>query len=276
MEILSPAGLCQYLYIHMQPLQAAHLNRMNMKKILCMTAICLGSLSAMAQQLKTVSYKDATQELKGMVTGNAGKKLPGVLILPAWKGIDEEAKAAALALEKQGYIALIADIYGVGNIPEDNAAASKLAGQYKQDYKAYQHRIELALEQLKKEGALPDKIAVIGYCFGGTGALEAARAGFPLAGVVSIHGGLAKAAERPNVPISTRVLVENPADDQSVKPEDLDKLRKELDEGKTDWQLITYAQSKHTFTDPKSPDYNEKMATRAWQHTLLFLQEILK
>jgi dienelactone hydrolase len=230
----------------------------------------------LAQKLKAVAYQDGTQKLNGLVTSNAGKKLPGVLILPAWKGIDDEAKNSAIELEKQGYIAFIADIYGEGNIPTDNASASKIAGTYKQDYKAYQKRIALALEELKKQGANPEKIAVIGYCFGGTGALETARAGLPVAGVVSIHGGLAKGNDRLNVPIKTKVLVENPADDESVKPEDMTNLIAELKAGKTDFQIITYANSKHTFTSPESPDYNEVMAKRAWNHTLTFLKEILK
>ncbi|MFT3823787.1 MAG: dienelactone hydrolase family protein [Chitinophagaceae bacterium] len=238
--------------------------------------LLFGSLSSIAQNLKPVSYADGSQKLNGLVTSNAGKKLPGVLVLPAWKGIDEEAKTAALELEKQGYIAFVADIYGEGNIPADNASAAKMAGQYRQDYKAYQQRISLALEQLKKAGALPDKIAVIGYCFGGTGALETARGGLPVVGVVSIHGGIARAADRPNVPIAAKMLVENPADDAGVKPQDLSNLITEMNEGKADWQLITYAHSKHTFTDPKSPDYNEVMAKRAWQHTLFFLKETLK
>jgi dienelactone hydrolase len=105
---------------------------------------------AQAQQLKTVSYNDGSQNLTGLVTSNADRKLPGVLILPAWRGIDQEAKDAALALQKQNYIVFIADIYGEGNILADNALAGKMAGKFKQDYKAYQHRISLALEQLKK------------------------------------------------------------------------------------------------------------------------------
>jgi len=72
------------------------------------------SNAAFGQELKEVDYKEGNQALKGMVSSNAGKNLPGVLILPAWKGIDQEAKDAAIALEKEGYIALIADIYGVG------------------------------------------------------------------------------------------------------------------------------------------------------------------
>ncbi len=247
-----------------------------MKLSITLFSLFMGLQLNMAQALKPIAYKDGSQKLNGLVSSNAGKKLPGVLILPAWKGIDNEAKNAALQLEKQGYIAFVADIYGEGNIPADNAAAAKIAGQYKQDYKAYQQRITAALEELKKQGANTDKIAVIGYCFGGTGALEAARAGLPVAGVVSIHGGLAKGIDRLNVPIKTKVLVENPADDESVKPEDLSNLITELKTGKTDWQIITYANSKHTFTSPESPDYNEVMAKRAWNHTLMFLKEILK
>lgn len=247
-----------------------------MKLSITLFSLFMGLQLNMAQALKPIAYKDGSQKLNGLVTSNAGKKLPGVLILPAWKGIDNEAKNAALQLEKQGYIAFVADIYGEGNIPADNAAAAKIAGQYKQDYKADQQRITAALEELKKQGANTDKIAVIGYCFGGTGALEAARAGLPVAGVVSIHGGLAKGIDRLNVPIKTKVLVENPADDESVKPEDLSNLITELKTGKTDWQIITYANSKHTFTSPESPDYNEVMAKRAWNHTLMFLKEILK
>jgi len=227
-------------------------------------------------QLKPVNYADGTQKLIGMVTTNTGKKLPGVLILPAWKGIDEEAKTAALELQKQGYIAFIADIYGEGNAPKDNAAAAQLSGKYKQDYQAYQKRISLALAELKKAGAVADKVAVIGYCFGGAGALETARAGFPVVGVVSIHGSLGKAADRNNGALTAKMLIENPADDQSVTPENMSNLIKEMNDGKADWQIITYADSKHTFTDPKSPDYNELMAKRAWKHTLMFLSEILK
>lgn len=247
-----------------------------MKRSITLLTLFLGLNLTIAQNLKPISYKDGEQKLSGLVTSNAGKKLPGVLILPAWKGIDNEAKNAATELQKQGYIAFVADIYGEGNIPADNAAAAKIAGSYKQDYKAYQQRISVALEELKKQGANPEKIAVIGYCFGGTGALETARAGFPVSGVVSIHGGLAKGIDRLNVPIKTKVLVEHPADDENVKPEDLTNLITELKTGKTDFQIITYANSKHTFTNPESPDYNEVMAKRAWNHTLTFLKEFLK
>ncbi|MFT4024849.1 MAG: dienelactone hydrolase family protein [Flavihumibacter sp.] len=225
-------------------------------------ALALAAMGAQAQTLKPVRYTDGAQALNGLVTANAGKKAAGVLVLPAWKGIDEEAKTAALDLEKQGYIAFVADIYGEGNIPADNAAAAKIAGSYRNNYAAYQKRISLALDQLVKAGADPARLAVIGYCFGGTGALEAARAALPVRGVVSIHGGLAKDSTRANGPLTAKILVENGADDAGVTPAVMEKLTAEMNEGKADWQVITYAHSKHTFTDPKSPDYNEVMAKR--------------
>ena len=253
-----------------------HLKITKMKGIIATIMLMVAFQISTAQSLKTVSYHDGEQKLNGLVTANVGQELPGVLILPAWKGADNEAKAAALELEKEGYIAFIADIYGEGNTPADNAEAAKLSGSYKIDYKAYQHRISLAIDQLKAQGARADKIAVIGYCFGGSGALEAARAGFDVQGVVSIHGGLSKAPDRPNNPITTKVLVEHPAEDQSVSREDFDNLVAELKEGGADWQIIIYANTGHTFTNPESPEYDEAMAKRAWNHTLLFLEEVLK
>jgi len=247
-----------------------------MKKLLILSVFMGLIQSLSAQSLKAIKYADDTQELNGLVTSNAGKNLPGVLILPAWMGIDDEAKTAALQLEKEGYIAFVADIYGKGNTPTDFGSAAKIATQFKTDYKLYQKRISLALEQLKAAGAQNGKIAVIGYCFGGSGALETARAGFDVAGVVSIHGGLGKASDRPNGLIKTKILVENPAEDKGVTKEVYDSLVKEMSEAKADWQIITYANCGHTFTNPTSKEYNEVMAKRAWNHTLLFLGELLK
>lgn len=228
-----------------------------------------------AQNLKPIQYKDGTQKLNGLITDNTTGKKPGVLILPAWMGIDNEAKTAALELQKQGYIVMIADIYGEGNIPTNPTEAKAAVTEYYKNYEAYQHRITLALEELKKAGADVDNLAVIGYCFGGKGALEAARANLPVEGVVSIHGGLGK-GERPDGKLSTKILIIHPADDKSVSEEDIKNIQNEMTTTKADWQMIYYANSGHTFTNPESADYNEIMAKRAWEHVLMFLEEILK
>lgn len=190
-------------------------------------------------------------------------------------GIDDEAKTAALNLQENGYIAFIADIYGEGNIPKNADEAKKIATFYKTDYNSYQKRIQEALNILVDQGADVNNLAVIGYCFGGTGAIEAARANFNVKGVVSIHGSLTNGLNRNNI-IETEVLVLHGAEDESVSQLDIDNFTKEMNAANVDWQMNYYAKSKHTFTNPASKDYNELMSKKSWKHTLMFLEEILK
>lgn len=236
-------------------------------------------------QLKPVQYKDGNQILNGFKISplNKNTQKPGILILPAWKGIDKHSKDTAETLSKMGYYAFIADIYGEGNYPKDNAEAGKIAGFYKKDFDAYQKRISLALQQLIEAGANPDNIVVIGYCFGGTGALEAARGHLNVKGVVSFHGGLGKDASRATEPMKTNVLVCHGADDPYVPNDEILGFQKEMRESKADWQMIYYADAVHSFTNPESGTdnskgaaYNEKAAKRSFEHFKLFLGEILK
>lgn len=166
-------------------------------------------------QLKPVAYVDGTQKLNGQlaIPKNTNKKKAGVLILPAWMGIDANAKERAETLAKEGYYAFVADIYGEGNYPEDKKKAGELSGFYKKNVAEYHKRIKLALDELIKNGADANNIVVIGFCFGGTGALEAARANMAFKGVVSFHGGLGRDTVRVIEPINAKVLVCHGADD---------------------------------------------------------------
>jgi dienelactone hydrolase len=236
-------------------------------------------------QLKPVQYKDGNQTLNGFKINPSQKssQKPGILILPAWKGIDKLSKDTAEDLSKLGYYAFIADIYGEGNYPKDNAEAGKNAGFYKTNFEAYQKRISLALQQLIDAGANPDNIVVIGYCFGGTGALESARGHLNIKGVVSFHGGLGKDASRPTEPITAKVLVCHGADDPYESKEEITAFQQEMRDTKADWQMIYYANAVHSFTNPESGTdnskgaaYNEIAAKRSFEHLKLFLNEVLK
>ncbi|MFW0875172.1 dienelactone hydrolase family protein, partial [Rhodococcoides corynebacterioides] len=122
--------------------------------------------------------------------------------------------------------------------------AGKEAGKYKSDRKLFRARIDAGLAELKAdERTDPSKIAAIGYCFGGTGALELARSGTEIAGVVSFHGGLGTtpgfAAEVGKIP--AKILVCHGATDPNVKPEEVAAFQKEMDEAKADYQFIAYS-----------------------------------
>lgn len=243
------------------------------KRLICL--ILFSTLTTMAQNLKKLSYTDKNQKLNGLITDSKENNLPGVLILPAWMGIDEEAKSAATSLQEHGYIALIADIYGEGNIPTNIEEAKKITSFYKANYEDYQKRINIALEELVKQGADRNNLVVIGYCFGGTGALEAARGNLNIKGAVSIHGSLTNGLNRNNK-IHADVLVLHGADDESVSKQDIENLTNEMNQSQVNWQMIYYGNSKHTFTNPASKDYNEVMSKRSWSHVLNYLQEVLK
>ena len=131
--------------------------------------ICLMMLgTALYAQMKQIDYTDGIQKLHGQLIkpAKAATHKPGILILPAWMGIDEHSKTVAKQLADLGYVAFIADIYGEGNYPKSPKDAGQQSSHYKQNITEYHQRIKLALDQLVKAGANADDIAVIGYCFG--------------------------------------------------------------------------------------------------------------
>jgi len=244
-----------------------------MKKLIILSLL-ISSATTMAQELKKVTYLNGSTSHQAEIIITE-KNAPSVLILPAWMGIDFEARNDAKVLANKGYNVFIADIYGSTDMPKDMESAKKISSFYKEHPEKYREKIQLALNEFIRLGADKDKTAIIGYCFGGTGALEAARGNMPFTGVVSIHGGLKKVDTQYAI-IQPKVLVIHPAEDQSVSKQDVDLFMDEMRKGNADWQFFYYANSKHTFTNPQSKDYNPLMSERAWKHILLFLEEVLK
>lgn len=233
-------------------------------------------------QLKDVTYSDKSQKLSGLagIPNMPHKTNPGILILPAWKGIDKHSEEVATELMKMGYFSFVADIYGVDKRPKDTKEAGTIAGYYKSNIKEYQNRISLALAELVKQGANPDEIIVIGYCFGGTGAIEAARANMKVKGAVSFHGGLGRDAKREITPINAKVLVLHGADDTYVPEKEIKAFQDEMHVAKADWQMNYYANAVHAFTEKeagndnsKGAAYNELANKRSWSALKSFLRE---
>jgi dienelactone hydrolase len=234
-------------------------------------------------QGKEVKYQDGSATLKGYFVKAQGTKgkAPGIVIIHAWMGLDDHARHSAEKLGKLGYNAFAADIYGENSRPKDRQEAAQLSSYYKNNPSVYQTRIKAAIQELIQLGTDPDKIVVMGYCFGGTGALEAARGDLPVAGVVSFHGGLGKDTSRTNGLIKPKVLVLHGADDPFVSEAEIQSLYKEMREGKADWQMVYYGDAVHAFTETRAGNdkskgaaYNEKADERSWQALLTFLKEV--
>jgi dienelactone hydrolase len=242
--------------------------------------LSLISFAAVAQGEKA-AYNDGDTRLEGLfykAAGN-GKKSTGVIILHAWMGITDHERTSAQKLAAEGYQVLVADVYG-DKKPAEKKDAAAASGYFKKNFREYQSRIRAAIAEMEKRGCKSSDIVIMGYCFGGTGALEAARGQLPVKGVVSFHGGLGKDSTRKNSAIATRVLVLHGADDPFVPEKDIKQFQNEMREGGADWQMVYYADAVHAFTEKnagsdksKGAAYNEKADQRSWRALLEFLRE---
>ena len=262
--------------------------RLRMKTSCCLFAgLLLAATTAFAEvQFTTVEYPAGDTTCEGVFVTDSllMNRGPAVLIAHQWKGLSDYEKKRAEMLVKLGYRVFCADVYGKGVRAANPQDASQLAGKYKGDRPLLRERINAALNTLKQQpGVNTNRIAAIGYCFGGTTVLELARSGAELKGVVSFHGGLGSPTPADAQNIKSKVLVLHGADDQFVPAEELAGFEKEMRDAKVDWQLVSYGGAVHSFTDwnagndhSKGAAYNEKADQRSWEAMKTFFAEVLK
>jgi dienelactone hydrolase len=255
--------------------------------LLALIALSLAMLTHSAHakiKTETVEYKSGDATLQGFLAYDDAntKPRPGVLLIHDWMGVGDYAESRAKQLAELGYVAFAADIYGKGVRPADPKEASGLAGKYKDDRALYRERLKAGLAQLTNHKLVaPGKVAVIGYCFGGTGALELARSGADLKGVVTFHGGLSTPTPADAKNIKEPVLVLHGADDPFVKPDEVAAFKKEMDDAKVKYTFIAYPGAVHSFTRPdagndnsKGAAYNEEADKKSWEEMKKFFDRI--
>jgi dienelactone hydrolase len=256
-----------------------------MKLAILFLALAAGVAHAKVKS-QLVEYKQGDTVLEGYLAYDdaASGKRPGVLVVHAWMGLDDNARKRADMLASLGYVAFAADIYGKGVRPKDRDEAGKLAGQFKKDRALLRQRVAAGLAQLVGNPKVDaSKTAAIGYCFGGTTVLELARSGATVSGVVSFHGGLDSPTPADGKNIKSKVLVLHGAADPFEKPEDFDAFKKELADAKVDWQLVEYGGAVHCFTDAtagsdpsKGCAYDASADKRSWAAMKAFFDELFK
>lgn len=235
-----------------------------------------------------VIYEDGIKTFNSIAaydTANPGKK-PIVLIIPEWWGVTDYVKGRARQIAELGYLALVVDMYGNGKILEDPKAAGAEAMKYYKNPQLAQERFDNALAIAKSlKEADTTKVAVIGYCFGGTMALNMARLGENINAVVSFHGGLE------NYGITARkggihpsILVLNGDADSFVPVGVVNDFKKEMETANANMQFIGYPNAKHAFTNPAATaigekykldiKYNEAADKASWDEMKKFLARV--
>jgi len=218
-----------------------------------------------------------------IVHDGTGRVLPTVLIIPTVMGVQPLEIGFAEKLVDLGYHVVIADLFGRRFTPAvDKEAAFAAMGELRADRAALRDRLLAIVEEVRKrEHVDKERVAVIGYCFGGQCALDVARAGADVAGVAAFHG-LFDPCGLPAQPIKAKVAAYHGWDDPMVPPEAVVALGQELTEAGADWQIHAYGHVGHGFTNPRAHEigiegvfYHEAAARRSWASLVNFLAEVL-
>lgn len=256
---------------------------MHLAPLLVLPLALLASAHAAAKS-QPVEYRDDTLTLQGILVSDPAKggKRPGIVLFPDWMGVSEFAKAKAEGFAKQGYVVLVADVFGKGKRPSNDKEAAAMAGIYKSDRPLMRKRAEAGLAQLKSTaGVDTTRLAAMGYCFGGTVALELARTGADLDGTASVHGNLDTPDPAMAKNIKGQVLVLHGAADPYVPAQQVQNFQDEMNKAGVDWYMEAFGGAVHAFTKPeagndpsKGQAYHTKADARASKALKDFYAEI--
>lgn len=235
-----------------------------------------------------VSYTSDSAKLTGFIAYDSAinKKLPVVLIVHEWWGLNDYVKSRAKQLAGLGYLAMAVDMYGDGKTGNNPDEAGKLAMPFYQNPAFAKSRFDAALAKVKAYGqADTTQIAAIGYCFGGSMVLNMAKLGEGLNGVVSFHGNLAGVPTDKSL-LKSKILVCHGADDQFVKPEEVATFKKQMDSIGADYTFKQYTGATHAFSNPAATEwglkfkipiaYNAAADSASWQDMKDFFGKIFK
>lgn len=237
----------------------------------------------MAIQTRTHDYPDGDTTLCASIAWDdsvAGPR-PGVLVAHAWRGRSEFENNKAIELARLGYVGFALDVYGKGKLGTNAAENAAMMQPLLDDRPRLQRRLRAALQALRKQVEVDSqRVAAIGFCFGGLCVLDLARYGADIRGVVSFHGLLTAPDELPADKIDSKILVLHGWDDPMATPAAVLALAQELSSAKADWQLQAYGNTLHAFTNPLANEpanglqYAPVADRRAWLSMQSFLSEI--
>ena len=230
-----------------------------------------------------VEYKQGDTVLQGYVAADdaiKGKR-PGIVVFPDWSGVTDYAEARARKLAALGYVVLVGDFYGKGIRPKNAQESLAAIGKFQAEPGLLKARYDAALRQLRADPRVDQKkLVAMGYCFGARPALGLARDGADLVATVTFHGDVANPAPASAKNINGHVLAFWGANDPHVPAKAMDAFADEMRQSHADWEIVTYANTVHSFTNPNvhsdSDAYNAVADRRSWQQMRGFLREVLR
>ena len=242
-------------------------------------AIMLLSAPAAAQlKTQTVDYKQGDTALEGYLAydGSVSGKRPGILLVHRRDGMSDFTRGRADMIAKLGYVVFAADIFGKDMRPKDIPEMRVQSTKYNKDRPLMRARAQAGLDALRQNSLVdPSRIAVIGYCFGGTVAVELIHTGAPVVGTVAVHGSFRNFTPGWGKNVKGRVIILHGDKDVVAPWSEVELVLKELRQAEVDWQMELYAGADHDFT-ALTGIANERATARAWAATQKFFTEVLR
>jgi dienelactone hydrolase len=236
---------------------------------------------------ETILYQDGENELEGYLSYDKllKSKRGGVLIVHDKYGINEFIKDKAKELAKLGYIAFATDMFGKDvQIDEKVDKTELMESLFEEDQTLIPHRAQVGLDYLSNHSKVDgSRLAVIGYGFGGSVAMELARSGVNLSATINYFGSLAPQKNESNNKVQGPVLVLIGSNDPKISTEELESFKLEMNSENNDWQINTYGGAAHGFTYyelgfeiSNGEAYNYNADKRSWEAVKILLHETLK
>jgi dienelactone hydrolase len=255
------------------------MNASRLLSVACAAAVAAVLQAGVARaEIKTqwVEYKQGDTPLRGYLAYDdavTGKR-PGVLLAHNRAGMSEVALNDAVMIAKLGYVVFAEDIFGKDVLPKTIPEMTEQTTIYNQNRPLMRARATAGFDVLKANPMVDAaKLAVIGYCFGGTVAVEFAETGAPIVGMVSVHGSFRNFTPDMAKNIKGRVLILHGAEDPVAPLEEVNALIGHLRAAKVDWQLEVYSGSQHAFTNPQNA--SEQRADREYKVAIArFFREV--
>ena len=236
-------------------------------------------------ETRVLSYAGDGIRMVGFLARDAARSgtRPAVLIAPEAPGLDDYNRERCRRLAALGYVVLALDFHGEGAVLTDRAEMMKRIQAFMAEPIRIRARADAALAALRTQAGVDTaRIAAIGYCFGGTTALELARGGADVKAVVAFHAGLGTAQPQDAKHITAKILVCNGADDPLVPAEQRLAFEKEMTAGQVDWRLYLHGGVGHAFTRRGSEAmgipgffYDQRADERSWNAMLELFAETI-
>lgn len=226
---------------------------------------------------KTIQYFDDAQGflVYPVSLNDSQPKLPGVVMIHEWWGLNQNIKDMANLLAKNGFVVLAADLYH-GEVTDNPQLAMQLVQTARNNQNSSTANLQAAVKYLSSAPNVDNKkIVSLGWCFGGGQSLQLALNSqeHPLAATILYYGTPLVTDKESLSKIKWPVLGIFGDKDEAIPIAEVNEFGSSLNQSGIKNEIHVYNGVGHAFANPSGDNYAPEETADAWQKTLSFLKK---